>query len=61
MERARHGDAKACIELSEYYSFIALDEKRAIDWLRRAVELEPDNDLWRRNLRVMTTGEDDED
>ena len=61
MAQASQGNAEACVELSDHYSFIELDNKRAIYWLKRAVALQPDNDLWRRNLKFMTTGEEEND
>lgn len=61
MAQASQGDADACVELSNHYSFIELDDRRAIYWLKKAVALQPNNTVWKHNLKVMTTGEDTDD
>ncbi len=61
MAQADHGDAEACVELSNYYGFIELDHERSIYWLKKAVTFQPNNKLWKHNLKVLTTEEDTDD
>lgn len=59
--QASQGNWEACVELSDYYSFIKMDDERALYWLKRAVALQPNNNVLKHNLKVMTTGEEEDD